>query len=307
MHTTTNTFERFCMCGAEIETGNTLQITVPLGWLMVSTTTTTTTKPKWQSVWKNCGLSFSCWTLHIRACHILKLNIAVIFQVSLESSCEHAHNLFFLPPFPPIFLILNICLLFLFFSISEHWLPQLLFGNSQGWLTVSLFMTLRLMFSTIRHRLVTTIFALAGIHCQPLVKVQVRDQLPLPTPTPPPPSSSTPVPSLVPSGALSCCTLWIADFVLVLLPFCLKIMIDFVVVGTSLSLVENLGHLTWVRCSSHKSGATHSYQCVQYFHVSRQWHGSQCLGFLTYTQMLMYAITHRVCTDTVSMDNICCS
>jgi len=103
------------MCGAEIEIGNTLQITVPLGWLMVSTTTTT--KPKWQSVWKNCGLSFSCWTLHIRACHILKLNIAVIFQVSLESSCEHAHNLFFLPPFPPIFLILNICLLFLFFSI----------------------------------------------------------------------------------------------------------------------------------------------------------------------------------------------
>ena len=68
---------------------------------------------------------------------------------------------------------------------------------------------------------------------------------------------------------------------------------------TSLSLVENLGHLTWVRCSSHKSGATHSYQCVQYFHVSRQWHGSQCLGFLTCTQMLMYAITHRGCTHCI--------
>ena len=32
---------------------------------------------------------------------------------------------------------------------------------------------------------------------------------------------------------------------------------------TSLSLVGNLGHLTWVRNSSHKSSVTYSYQCSQ--------------------------------------------
>ena len=37
--------------------------------------------------------------------------------------------------------------------------------------------------------------------------------------------------------------------------------------GTSLSLAGNSCHLTWVRHSSHKSSATHSYQCVQYFCV----------------------------------------
>ena len=31
--------------------------------------------------------------------------------------------------------------------------------------------------------------------------------------------------------------------------------------------------------SSHKSSATHSYQCVQYFRVSQQWYGSQGWGF----------------------------
>ena len=35
----------------------------------------------------------------------------------------------------------------------------------------------------------------------------------------------------------------------------------------------------WVRHSSHKSCATHSYQYVQYFRVSRQWCSCQCLGF----------------------------
>ena len=51
--------------------------------------------------------------------------------------------------------------------------------------------------------------------------------------------------------------------------------------------------------SSPKSSATHSYQCVQYFRVSTQWYGCQCLGFLTCTQMLMHAIAHGGCTDTV--------
>ena len=35
------------------------------------------------------------------------------------------------------------------------------------------------------------------------------------------------------------------------------------------------------------------------FRVSRRWYGCQCLGFLTCTQMLMQAIAHGGCTDTV--------
>ena len=54
-----------------------------------------------------------------------------------------------------------------------------------------------------------------------------------------------------------------------------------------------------VRRISRKSSATHSYRCVQYFPVSEQCYGCQCLGFLTCTHMLMHAIAHRGCTDTV--------
>ena len=68
---------------------------------------------------------------------------------------------------------------------------------------------------------------------------------------------------------------------------------------TSLSFGGNSGRPNWARHGSRKSSATHSYQCVQYFPVSRQWYGCQCLGFLTCTQMLMHAIAHRGCTDTV--------
>ena len=60
-----------------------------------------------------------------------------------------------------------------------------------------------------------------------------------------------------------------------------------------------MGRLTWIRRSSCKSSATHSYQCVQYFHVSKHSYGCQCLGFLTSAQMLMRAITLGGCTDTV--------
>ena len=67
----------------------------------------------------------------------------------------------------------------------------------------------------------------------------------------------------------------------------------------SLSLAGNSGRLTWVRHSSRKSSATHSYQCVQNFCVSKQWHGCQCLGFLTCAQTLMHVIAHGGCTDTV--------
>ena len=63
----------------------------------------------------------------------------------------------------------------------------------------------------------------------------------------------------------------------------------FFFLSTSLSLVGNSDHLTWVRHSSCKSSATHSCQCVWHFHVSKQWYGCRYLGFLTYTQMLMHA------------------
>ena len=60
--------------------------------------------------------------------------------------------------------------------------------------------------------------------------------------------------------------------------------------NTSLPLVGNSGHLTWVRHSSSKSSATYSYQCVQYFRVFKQLFGCLCLGFSTCSQMLKHAI-----------------
>ena len=48
--------------------------------------------------------------------------------------------------------------------------------------------------------------------------------------------------------------------------------------------------------SSRKSSATKFYQCVQYFRV----YGCQCLGFLTWAQMLMHAIAHGGCMGTVT-------
>ena len=45
--------------------------------------------------------------------------------------------------------------------------------------------------------------------------------------------------------------------------------------STSLSFAGNSGHLTQVRHSGCKSSTTHSFQCVEYFPVSRQWYGCQ--------------------------------
>ena len=45
-----------------------------------------------------------------------------------------------------------------------------------------------------------------------------------------------------------------------------------------LSHAGNLGNLNWVKHSSCRSSVTHSYQCVQYFRLSKQWYGWQCLG-----------------------------
>ena len=51
--------------------------------------------------------------------------------------------------------------------------------------------------------------------------------------------------------------------------------------------------------SSHKSNITHPYPCVQYFYVSKQWHDCQCLGLLTWAQMLLHVAAHEGCMNTV--------
>ena len=60
------------------------------------------------------------------------------------------------------------------------------------------------------------------------------------------------------------------------------------------ALTGKLGRLTWVRHSSPRSNTTYSYQCVQYFRVSKQWYGCTCLGFLTCAQLLLHAIAHGI-------------
>ena len=69
--------------------------------------------------------------------------------------------------------------------------------------------------------------------------------------------------------------------------------------NASLSFVGNSGRLTWVRHSSRKSSATHSYQCVWYCSVSKQWCGCQCWGLLKCAQMMMQAIAPGGCADSV--------
>ena len=51
-------------------------------------------------------------------------------------------------------------------------------------------------------------------------------------------------------------------------------------VSTSLSFARNSGLLAWIGHSSWKRSAVHFYKYVQYFHVSKQSYGCQCLGFL---------------------------
>ena len=63
--------------------------------------------------------------------------------------------------------------------------------------------------------------------------------------------------------------------------------------STSLCFAGNSGRLTWVRHDSCKSSVyTYSFWCVQYFRVSKQWHGCQGWGFLRCAQMLMHVIAH---------------
>ena len=58
--------------------------------------------------------------------------------------------------------------------------------------------------------------------------------------------------------------------------------------------------------SSRKSSATHSYQCVEYFLVSKQWCSCHCFGSLTYSDTDvdardctrgLYGHRKRVCTE----------
>ena len=68
---------------------------------------------------------------------------------------------------------------------------------------------------------------------------------------------------------------------------------------SSLALTGNSGHLTRVSNSSRKSSATHSYQCVQCFRISKQWYGCQTLEFVSCAQMLLHTTAHGGCTDTI--------
>ena len=52
--------------------------------------------------------------------------------------------------------------------------------------------------------------------------------------------------------------------------------------------------------NSGKCAGTDFYQCVQYFYVSKEWYGCQCLEFLSCTQMLMHATARVVCTNSVT-------
>ena len=82
--------------------------------------------------------------------------------------------------------------------------------------------------------------------------------------------------------------------------FLLLLLLFVCLFSNSLSLAENSGRLTCARHSSRKSSATHSYQSVQYFRVSKEW----CLAasvrdFVTCAQMLMHATAHGGCEDIV--------
>ena len=65
--------------------------------------------------------------------------------------------------------------------------------------------------------------------------------------------------------------------------------------GTSLSLVENLGKLTWVR-QQEPQEQHYPFLRVQYFCVSKQWHG---IWDFQWAQMLMHVTAHRGCAKSV--------
>ena len=70
---------------------------------------------------------------------------------------------------------------------------------------------------------------------------------------------------------------------------------------TSLPFAGSLDYLG-MATNSHKSSATHSYQCVLCFQVCKQWFGCQCLEFVTGTWILMqYVIAYWGCTNTKSL------
>ena len=56
--------------------------------------------------------------------------------------------------------------------------------------------------------------------------------------------------------------------------------------------------LPGLRHRGRKSSVTHSHRCMEYFRMSKQSYGCQCLRFLTCSQMLMHGIAQGDCTDT---------
>ena len=68
--------------------------------------------------------------------------------------------------------------------------------------------------------------------------------------------------------------------------------------SSSLSHAGNSGHLSWMRLQLHQEQRYPLLPLCAVFLSVRQWHGCQCLGYLTCAQMLMHAIAGRGCTKT---------
>ena len=60
----------------------------------------------------------------------------------------------------------------------------------------------------------------------------------------------------------------------------------------------NLGRLAWVRHRATRSALPIPVSVCAILRVSKQCYGCQCLGFLTFAQMLVHSIEHWGCTDT---------
>ena len=88
-----------------------------------------------------------------------------------------------------------------------------------------------------------------------------------------------------------------------ILLICSAFFVFVLILHTLYSLARNLDHLTWVRQVQQPREQRYPFilvcACI-FVSVSRQWYmAASVLGFLTYAQMLMRAIAHEGCTDTV--------
>ena len=88
-----------------------------------------------------------------------------------------------------------------------------------------------------------------------------------------------------------CCLEFVFGFFVVVFFFCFPLFMEVVHMFPGEKLAICSSPATWA-ATFHLQGLI---LCVLYFPVSRQWYGCQCLGFLTYTQMLLQAV-HWGCT-----------